>query len=114
MTLGSGHEGGDDAPTRETSDDMIAFARICAHYALHDAWLAKDGIIAHRHRIFEVPAVIIHGRQDRGCSAKIAERLCDGWNKASLTILEDSGHLASPSKKLKILQALHQFSLTGR
>jgi proline iminopeptidase len=101
-------------PTTDTSDEMIAFARICAHYALHDAWLTENGIIAHRHRISEIPAVIIHGRQDRGCPAEIVERLSDGWNKASLTVLEDSGHLASPSKKLKLLQALREFAQTGR
>lgn len=101
-------------PTPDTSDDMIAFARICAHYALHDAWLADDGVMHSKNPFVDIHAVIIHGRQDRGCPAEIAERLCDGWTKASLFILEDSGHLASPSKKLKLLQALREFALTGQ
>lgn len=101
-------------PTPEAVPDMIAFARICAHYAMHNAWLDDDMIMDNKHRLFDISAVIIHGRQDRGCPAESAERLSAGWTKASLNILEDSGHLASASKKSKLLQALHQFSLTGR
>lgn len=101
-------------PTPHTSDDMIAFARICAHYAFHNAWLSQDSIMDHKQRLFDIPAILIHGRQDRGCPAEIAERLCTGWAKASLNILEDSGHLASHSKKLIFLQALRKFAPSGR
>ncbi len=51
-----------------------------------------------------------NGRRDRGCRAVVAEDLCTNWPNASLTILEVSGHLASPSKKLLLLEALQKFA----
>ena len=45
-------------------------------------------------RIRHIPAVIVHGRYDVLCPAKIAWELHRAWPRAQLRIVPDAGHSA--------------------
>ena len=90
--------------------DMLAFVRICAHYVRHDAWLEEGALIREARRLAGIPGVLIHGRRDLSCPVETACALAAAWPGAELVIVEDAGHLATPSKRAALLDALDAFA----
>jgi proline iminopeptidase len=86
----------------------LAFARICAHYFSHAAWLAEDQLLAGVPRLHGIPAVLVHGRFDPQCPLESAWRLAQAWPDAELVIVENAGH-TSPSLGVAIGAALQRF-----
>jgi len=73
-----------------------AFARIEAHYFVHDAWLTQGrGLLENVRRIRHIPAVIVQGRYDVVCPVKSAWDLHAAWPESQLVIVPDAGHSAS-------------------
>ncbi len=91
-------------------DAQIAFARTCARYAQNGAWLEDAQLIRDVTRIAQIPAVIIHGRRDIACPIETAYALAREWPRAELVVIEDAGHLASPSKRVALLAAFARFA----
>jgi proline iminopeptidase len=89
---------------------MIAFARICAHYVAHDAWLDEGQLIRDADRLAGIPGVLIHGRLDLSCPLDTAWELAQAWPDAELIALADSGHKGSASKRDASLAALDGFA----
>lgn len=84
-------------PLREAAwagdDFALAFARIENHYFLHRGFLDRDDwILAHAHRLKDIPGVIIHGRYDACTPVKNAIDLHRAWPGAALVIVPDAGH----------------------
>jgi proline iminopeptidase len=76
----------------------LAFARIEAHYFVHDGWLTAGRELlapANVARIRKIPGVIVQGRYDVVCPAKSAWDLHAAWPEADLRIVGDAGHAAS-------------------
>ena len=86
-----------DLVARMGGDDFsYAFARIEAHYFMHDAWLdAGRGLLENVGRIRNIPGVIVHGRYDVVCPVKNAWDLHAAWPESELFIVPDAGHSAS-------------------
>ena len=77
-------------------DFSLAFARIEAHYFMHDAWLGDGrGLLENVGKIRHLPGVIVHGRYDVVCPAKNAWDLHQAWPESQLIIVPDAGHSAS-------------------
>jgi proline iminopeptidase len=93
-------------PTRA----MLAFVRICARYAANGAWLEEGALLRDAHRLAGIPGVIIHGRLDMSCPFDTAWALAKAWPAAQLFAPIDSGHLASGTKRARLLQALDEFA----
>ena len=89
---------------------MLAFVRICAHYAANGAWLEEGELLRDAHRLAGIPGVIIHGRQDMSCPFETAWALARRWPDAELFAPMDSGHLASTTKRARLLRALDEFA----
>ncbi len=71
----------------------LAFARIENHYFIHRGFFDRDDwILAHAHRLHDIPAVIIHGRYDICTPVKNAFDLHAAWPQARLIIVPDAGH----------------------
>jgi proline iminopeptidase len=71
----------------------LAFARIECHYFVNRGFFDRDDqILAHLHRIRNIPAVIVHGRYDVVTPLKNAWDLKAGWPEADLRIVADAGH----------------------
>ena len=101
-----------DDPHRYSSKPtlaMLAFVRICAHYAANGAWLAEGALLRDAHRLAGIPGVLIHGRRDLSCPFETAW-LARAWPDAELFAPMDSGHLASGSKRQRLLRALDEFA----
>jgi len=90
--------------------DMVAFVRICAYYAANGAWLSEGVLLRDAHRLAGIPGVIIHGRLDMSCPFDTAWALAQAWPDAELFAPMDSGHLASISKRARLLSALDEFA----
>ena len=96
------------------SEFSLAFARIEAHYFVHDAWLGGDkALLANVDRIRHIPGVIAQGRYDVVCPAKSAWDLHLAWPESDLRIVPDAGHAASePGIVHELVSATDRFALT--
>lgn len=96
----------------EKRDDpryRLAFARICAHYFSHAAWLGEHELLDGLPRLHGIPAVLVHGRFDPQCPLESAWRLTQAWPDAELVIVENAGH-TSPSLGVAIGAAMRRFA----
>ena len=74
----------------------LAFARIEAHYFVHDGWLTEGReLLPNIGSIRHIPGVIVQGRYDVVCPAKSAWDLHAAWPESELLIVPDAGHSAS-------------------
>jgi len=90
--------------------DVLAFARLCAHYFSHAAWLEEGTVIRDAGRLAGIPGVLIHGRQDLSCPADTAWELARAWPGVELLLDDQSGHRGSPVKRAWVLGALDRFA----
>jgi proline iminopeptidase len=90
-----------------------AFARIEAHYFVHDAWLTQGrGLLENVARIRHVPAVIVQGRYDVVCPVKSAWDLHAAWPESELVIVPDAGHSANePGIIHELVSATDRFAV---
>jgi proline iminopeptidase len=91
----------------------LAFARIEAHYFVHDAWLdAGRELLGRVHALRGIPGVIVQGRYDVVCPLKSAWDLHQAWPEAELRIVADAGHAASePGTVHELVSACDRFAL---
>ena len=91
-------------------DDVLAFARICAHYYAHAGWVEENAVIRDAGRLASIPGVLIHGRLDLSCPVRTAWELARAWPGAELLIDNHSGHLGSDTKRAWMLDTLDKFA----
>lgn len=70
----------------------FAFARLCAHYFAHLAWLDDDQLLRDAGRLAGVPGALFHGRRDLGSPLSTAWELVQAWRDVELVVLDDAGH----------------------
>ncbi|SFF52899.1 prolyl aminopeptidase Serine peptidase. MEROPS family S33 [Fontimonas thermophila] len=89
-----------------------AFARIECHYFIHKGFFDRDDyLLAHVHRIRQIPAVIIQGRYDVVCPMKSAWDLHRAWPEADFIVVPDAGHAASePGILSRLIEATDRFA----
>lgn len=68
-------EGWTPSPRYEDAGFRMTYARLCAHYLSHAAWLDGDELLRNAYRLVGIPGFMVHGRLDlggppdsRGCS----------------------------------------------
>jgi proline iminopeptidase len=88
----------------------LAFARLCAHYFAHHAWLDEHELLGNAGRLAAIPAVLVHGRLDLGGSTMLAWELARAWPGARLEIIEGGGHGTGPGMGEAIGAALDGFA----
>jgi len=91
-------------------DELIVFARLCAHYYRHHAWLGDDELLRGLDRLAGIPAVLIHGAQDWGASLGKAWQLAKAWPEAELIVIDDAGHLGNAAFGQAILDTIARFA----
>jgi proline iminopeptidase len=87
----------------------MTFARLCAHYFSHAAWLADDELLANAARLAGIPAELIHGRLDLGSPPDVAWLLAREWPGARLHLVGD-GHTGGAEMDARMLAALDRFA----
>ena len=91
-------------------DGLLAFVRICAHYAANGAFVEEGAILRDAGHLAGVPGILIHGRLDLGGPLATAWELARAWPDAELHVIEDSGHTGSPEMAAAIGRALDRFA----
>jgi proline iminopeptidase len=89
---------------------LLAFVRICTHYFTNGAWLEEGVLLRNAHRLANIPAVLIHGRNDMGGPGRTAWELAQAWPSAELTVIEDAGHTGSNATRERVVEALDTFA----
>ena len=92
------------------SDDLLAFVRICAHFAAHNGWREDGALLRDAGKLAGIPGVIVHGRHDLSCPLGPARQFAQAWPGAKLVVVEDSGHKGSPEMNKQVSLALERFA----
>ncbi|MEM7743984.1 MAG: prolyl aminopeptidase [Pseudomonadota bacterium] len=89
-----------------------SFARIEAHYFMHQGWLdADDQIADNMSTIAHIPGVMVQGRYDIICPPGTAARLDGLWPACELVIVDDAGHaLSEPGITSALVEATDRFA----
>lgn len=88
-------------PEPATSDKFhedrfaLAFARIENHFFIHGGWLEEGQLLRDADRLSGIDGVIVHGRYDMPCPARIAWQLHKAWPRADFHLIEGAGHAFS-------------------
>jgi proline iminopeptidase len=92
------------------SDALLAFVRICAHYAAHHAWWEDGALLRGAARLSGIPGVIVHGRRDLSCPLVNAWEMARAWPGAELVVVDDAGHKGSPAMNAQVRAAQERFA----
>lgn len=86
----------------------MTFARLCAHYFSHHAWIEDGALLRDAARLAGVPGVVIHGRVDISCPPMGAWELARAWPGCELHVVP-AGHRGSAEMTERMLEALDRF-----
>ena len=84
---------------------LVAFARICAHYFSHAAWLGDGALLDGARNLAGIPGALVHGRLDLGGPLAVAADLADAWPGAELTAI-GTGHTGGPDMNAALQSAI--------
>ena len=104
-------------PEPSTSDKFhedqfaLAFARIENHFFVHAGWLEEGQLLREAGRLSDIDGVIVHGRYDMPCPARIAWQLHKAWPRADFHLIEGAGHAFSePGILDQLIRATDRFA----
>ena len=104
-------------PEPATSDKFhedqfaLAFARIENHFFVHGGWLEEGQLLRDAHKLAGIDGVIVHGRYDMPCPARIAWELHKAWPRAEFHLIEGAGHAFSePGILDQLIRATDRFA----
>jgi proline iminopeptidase len=98
-------------PPFEEPDFRATFARLCAHYFSHAAWLEGGELLRNARRLAGIPGVLIHGRLDIGGPPDVPWLLHRAWPGSELHLVR-SGHTGGDDMTDQMMQALNRFAHT--
>jgi proline iminopeptidase len=104
-------EGWAPNPRYADPDFRMTFARLCAHYFSHGAWLGEDELLRGAARLAGTPGVLIHGRLDLGGPADVPWLLARAWPGAELHFV-GTGHAGGAEMTKCMMTALDRFART--
>jgi proline iminopeptidase len=99
------------APSQRYTDPTfrMTFARLCAHYFSHAAWLGPDELLRNCGRLAGIPGVLVHGRLDLGGPADVPWLIATAWPEAELHFV-GTGHQGGAEMTEHMLAALDRFA----
>lgn len=96
-------------PRYADPDFRVTFARLCAHYFSHAAWLEDGELLENAGRLSGIPGVLIHGRLDLGGPPDVPWLLAQAWPGAELHLV-DTGHTGGEEMTEQMMAALERFA----
>lgn len=87
----------------------MTFARLCAHYFSHAAWLDDGELLRNAKRLTGIRAVLIHGLLDLGGPADVPWLLSRAWPDAELHLV-GTGHTGGAEMTEQMMAALDRFA----
>jgi proline iminopeptidase len=89
----------------------MTFARLCAHYFSHAAWLEDGQLLRDVHRLAGIPGVMIHGRFDIQGPPDVPWLLHQAWPGSELHLVR-TGHQGGDEMTEHMMTALNRFART--
>jgi len=102
-------EGWEPSPRYADPLFRMTFARLCAHYFSHAAWLQDGQLLRDVHRLAGIPGVLIHGRFDIGGPPDVPWLLHQAWPGSELHLVR-TGHQGGEEMTEHALNALNRFA----
>jgi proline iminopeptidase len=102
-------EGWSPNPRYDDPEFRMTFARLCAHYFSHAAWLEDVELLGNAGRLAGIPGVLIHGRHDLGGPVDVPWLLAQAWPEAELHVV-GTGHQGGNEMTEHIMSALARFA----
>ncbi len=96
-------------PRYADADFRMTFARLCAHYFSHAAWLGSGQLLGNADRLAGIPGVVIHGRFDIGSPPDVPWLLAQAWPRADLHLVR-TGHVGGSEMMEPLIRATDRFA----
>ena len=90
-------------PSDHVTDKMVKQVGMELHYAKNHYFVTENQILENCAILQNIPAIIIHGRQDLVCPIEAGMRLHQALPKAEYNILPNAGHIAQGSEMIDAL-----------
>ncbi len=87
----------------------MTFARLCAHYFSHAAWLENGELLRHANRLANIPGVLVHGRFDIGSPPDVPWLLAQAWPGSELHLVR-TGHVGGDEMLKPVIAATDRFA----
>jgi proline iminopeptidase len=85
------------------TEKMVKQVRMELHYARHHYFIKENQILENCAALYNIPTIIIHGRQDLVCPIEAGMRLHQAMPHADYIVLPNAGHIA---QGLEMIDAL--------
>jgi proline iminopeptidase len=102
-------EGWSPNPRYANPDFRMTFARLCAHYFSHAAWLGSGQLLGNADRLGGIPGVMVHGRFDLGGPPDVPWLLAQAWPDAELHLVR-TGHVGGNEMLEPLIAATDRFA----
>jgi proline iminopeptidase len=102
-------EGWTPNPRYTNPDFRMTFARLCAHYFSHAAWLDNDELLRNADRLAGIPGVLVHGRFDLGGPPDVPWLVARAWPGAELHLVR-TGHVGGNEMLQPLIAATDRFA----
>ncbi len=92
----------------EDAEFRMTFARLCAHYFSHAAWLDGDELLRNAYQLAGIPGFMVHGRLDLGGPPDVPWLLAPGvagrgaWLRASMVLPRAVAHGCFSRRRLHV------------
>ena len=87
----------------------MTFARLCAHYFSHAAWLDTGELLRNADRLAGIPGILVHGRFDIGGPPDVPWLLARAWPDAELHLVR-TGHVGGNEMLEPVIQSTDRFA----
>ena len=87
----------------------MTFARLCAHYFTHAAWLDTNELLSNANRLAGIPGVLVHGRFDLGGRPDVPWLLAQAWPGSELHLVR-TGHVGGNELLEPLIAATDRFA----
>lgn len=102
-------EGWTPSPRYKDPLFRMTFARLCAHYFSHAAWLGSDELLRNAARLAGIPGFLVHGRFDLGSPPDVPWLLARAWPDVELCFVR-TGHRGGDEMLEQIIAATDRFA----
>jgi proline iminopeptidase len=90
-------------PSDHVTNKMVKQVGMELHYAKNHYFVTENQILENCANLQNIPAIIIHGRQDLVCPIEAGMKLHQALPKAEYIILPNAGHIAQGSEMIDAL-----------